>query len=162
MRGGGRAGGPKQGGRDQWAEAHVDIPEGAGGADQRRRQLGHLVYYEVGFPLVEDVAEVNGAGDQFEVGEDLGEKEPPLLVADQSVPSGEAGPPLLPEVLARSGRECLEAVVAGPAVGGCAGGEGDHVTGIPRRCGRHQRFVMPEHRPTGEQQAGHRDIFAEA
>ena len=90
-------------------------------------------------------------------------KEPPLLVVDQSVPSGEAGPPLLAEVLARTGRECLEAVVACPAVGGCAGGEGDHVTGIARRGGqRSERFVMPEQWPTGEQQAGHRDILAEA
>jgi hypothetical protein len=121
------------------------------------------VHDEVGFPLVEDVVEVSGAGDQFEVGEDLGEEEPPLLVADQSVPSGEAGPPFLPEVLARPGRECLEAVVAGPAVGGCPGGERDQVTGIPRRGGqRPEGLVMTEQWPTREQQAGHRDILAEA
>ena len=92
VRGGRLPGGPQQGGWHQRAEADIDAGQPAGGADQRRGQFRHLVDDQVGPPPVQSAVEIIGSGREFEVREDLGEDEPALVITDQSVPAGEAGP----------------------------------------------------------------------
>ena len=83
-------GGAQQIPRDQPPIADIHIRDAALRTDQRRGQLGDFVHDELRGPSVDDGRELRGAGLQFEVGEDLGEKEPALLVAAELLEPGKA------------------------------------------------------------------------
>ncbi len=84
-------------------------------------------------PCVDDALELLGSRHQLEVGEDLGQEEPALLVADEPFEPGEARRPLGPELLAPPGTEGLEPRGACSVDEGITGGERHRV---PRCLGR--------------------------
>ncbi len=79
-----------------------------GGADERRRQLGYLVDDDIGSPGVDDRIEVVGARHELEVGEDLGQEEVALRVADQLIEAGKPRRPLGSEPFVGPGMERVE------------------------------------------------------
>ena len=87
-----------------------------GAGDERCCKLGDLVDDDVGLPNVDDRIEVVGTRYELEVGENLGEEEVPLGVADQLIESGKPGRPLLPEPFVGPGVEGVEPGVARPIV----------------------------------------------
>ena len=81
-------------------------------------QLGDVVHDELWGPFVDDGLELRGAWLQLKVGEDLGEKEPALLVAAEPLEPGKAWRPLISETLRRAHAEGLESAAASSLVVG--------------------------------------------
>ena len=69
--------------RDQRPVAHVDVGNPPRRGHQWSGELGDLVHEDRRLPCVDDALEVLGSRHQLEVGEDLGQEEPALLVADE-------------------------------------------------------------------------------
>ena len=114
--------------RDQRAVAHVDVGNPPRRRHQWSGQLGDFVDEHVWRPCVDDALELLGSRHQLEVGEDLGQEEPALLVADEPFEPGVARCPLGPEVLAPPGAEGLEPGGACSVDEGITGGERHRVS----------------------------------
>ena len=137
---------------DQRAIADIDIRNAERGGDHRRGELGHLAHDQIWSPVRHDRLEVHRSRHELEVGEDLGEEEPALRIADQRGEQREPRRPLGPERLRRSRLERRETRLGGPSHHRITRRERDRVTG---RSGSHrqrqQRFEMTRQRPTREQ-----------
>ena len=156
VRSGTGAGGSEHRVGDQRTEPDVDVGDARLGAHQRRGELGHLVQHEVRLPAVQHRLEVPGPRLQFEVGEDLGEEEGSLVVADQFPESREPRCPFGTEGVGRTRLERRETCLAGSTHHRIARGEGDVVArGSRRLCQREERIEVAGQRAAGEQESGH-------
>ena len=112
VRGRGLTGRPEERRADERPVADVRVGDAAGGGNQRRGELGHLVDDDLRSPRVDDGFKVIGSRHELEVGEDLGQEEAALRVADELLEAWELRCPLGPEPFVGTSMECIEPGVA--------------------------------------------------